>query len=74
MKENNINIPLVAIGGITKDDIPELINVGVDGIAMSGSILRAGTGSGTGDAVREVNNVLFTINICRDASITPIKS
>jgi len=74
MKENNINIPLVAIGGITKDDIPELINVGVDGIAMSGSILRAGTGTGAGDAVREVNNVLFTIDNCRDASITPIKS
>ncbi|MBQ8761146.1 MAG: thiamine phosphate synthase [Bacteroidales bacterium] len=83
MKENNINIPLVAIGGITKDDIPELINVGVDGIAMSGSILRAGTGAGTetgtgagtgtGDAVREVNNVLFTIDNCRDVSITPIK-
>ena len=74
MKENNINIPLVAIGGITKDDIPELINVGVDGIAMSGSILRTGAGTGTGDAVREVNNVLFTIDNCRDASITPIKS
>lgn len=56
MKENNINIPLVAIGGITKDDIPELINVGVDGIAMSGSILRAE------NPVGEINNVQFTIN------------
>jgi len=41
MKENDINIPLVAIGGITKDDIPELLKIGVDGIALSGSILRA---------------------------------
>ena len=41
MKENGIDIPLVAIGGITKDDIPELLKVGVDGIALSGSVLRA---------------------------------
>ena len=41
MKENNIDIPLVAIGGITKDDVPELMKTGVDGIAISGSVLRA---------------------------------
>lgn len=41
MKENGIDIPLVAIGGITKDDMPELLKVGVDGIALSGSVLRA---------------------------------
>ena len=41
MKENNIDIPLVAIGGITKDDVPELMKTGIDGIAISGSILRA---------------------------------
>lgn len=41
MKRNNINIPLVAIGGITKDDISDILKTGVDGIALSGSILRA---------------------------------
>ena len=41
MKRNNINIPLVAIGGITKDDIFDILKTGVDGIALSGSILRA---------------------------------
>ena len=41
MKRNNINIPLVAIGGITKDDISDILKIGVDGIALSGSILRA---------------------------------
>ena len=41
MKENNIDIPLVAIGGITKDDVPELMKTGIDGIAISGSVLRA---------------------------------
>ena len=41
MRENNINIPLVAIGGITKDDIPKLLDIGVSGIALSSSILKA---------------------------------
>lgn len=41
MRESNINIPLVAIGGITKDDIPELLRCGVNGIALSGSIINA---------------------------------
>ena len=41
MKRNNINIPLVAIGGITKDDISDILKIGVDGIALSGSVLKA---------------------------------
>ncbi len=41
MKRNNINIPLVAIGGITKDDISDILKTGADGIALSGSVLKA---------------------------------
>ena len=41
IKEAHINIPLVAIGGITETDIPELMQTGISGIALSGSILRA---------------------------------
>ena len=41
MKRNNINIPLVAIGGITKDDISDILKTGGDGIALSGSVLKA---------------------------------
>ena len=41
MKEAGISMPLVAIGGITCDDIPCLLSTGVSGIALSGSILRA---------------------------------
>ena len=41
MKEAHIDIPLVAIGGITETDIPELMQTGIHGIALSGSILRA---------------------------------
>ena len=41
MKEHGITLPLVAIGGITCDDIPRLMAAGVSGIALSGSVLRA---------------------------------
>jgi thiamine-phosphate pyrophosphorylase len=41
MREKGIDIPLVAIGGITKEDIPQLLECGVSGIALSGSIINA---------------------------------
>ena len=41
MKEHGITLPLVAIGGITCGDIPQLMAAGVSGIALSGSVLRA---------------------------------
>ena len=41
MKESGIDLPIVAIGGITKEDIPSLMKTGITGIAISGSVLRA---------------------------------
>lgn len=41
MREANINLPIVAIGGITSEDIPAILETGVTGIALSGTILRA---------------------------------
>lgn len=41
MREKDVEIPLVAIGGITKEDIPQLLECGVSGIALSGSIINA---------------------------------
>lgn len=41
MKEAGIQLPIVAIGGIAKEDIPSLMETGITGIALSGSILRA---------------------------------
>lgn len=41
MKAAGINLPIVAIGGITYDDIPTIMQTGVTGIALSGTILRA---------------------------------
>ncbi len=40
-RENGINLPIVAIGGITVDDIPNILNAGANGIALSGIILNA---------------------------------
>ena len=41
MKMEGIDLPIVAIGGIEKEDIPSLMGTGITGIALSGSILRA---------------------------------
>lgn len=41
MKEAHIELPVVAIGGITYEDIPDILSTGVNGIALSGTILRA---------------------------------
>ncbi len=40
-RAENINLPVVAIGGITTADIPAIMNTGVCGIAVSGSVLGA---------------------------------
>lgn len=41
MKQEGIDLPIVAIGGITKEDIPSIMQTGVTGIALSGTVLRA---------------------------------
>lgn len=40
-RRNKIYIPTVAIGGIDYDDIPDIMNTGVNGIAVSGAITNA---------------------------------
>ena len=39
--EYNIDIPIVAIGGIVNADIPHILETGIEGIALSSSVLRA---------------------------------
>lgn len=41
MKSSNLDIPIIAIGGITYDDIPSILGTGINGIALSGAILNA---------------------------------
>lgn len=55
MRERNIEIPLIAIGGITKGDIPELLRCGVNGIALSGSILNSK------NPIKEMTDIVNTI-------------
>ena len=52
MRDKNISIPLVAIGGICKDDISNLLVCGVNGIALSGSVLNAD------DPIKEMRDIV----------------
>lgn len=52
LQQDGISIPVVAIGGINYEDIPAILNTGVRGIALSGTILRAE------DPVAEVSRIL----------------
>lgn len=41
MVSDGIKLPVVAIGGITAEDIPDIMQTGVSGVALSGTVLRA---------------------------------
>ncbi|WP_343689708.1 thiamine phosphate synthase [Chitinophaga sp.] len=41
MSQLQVNIPVIAIGGITPDDVPDLFTTGIQGIAVSGIITQA---------------------------------
>lgn len=56
MRAEGIDLPIVAIGGITKEDIPEIMQTGVTGIALSGTILNAE------NPVAETRRIIETIN------------
>ena len=56
MRENNINIPLIAIGGICKYDISKLLDCGINGIALSSSILNAE------NPIIEMNEIMTILN------------
>lgn len=55
-REKQINLPIVAIGGITVDDIPDLMKIGVSGIALSSSILTSE------NPIEETKKIINTIN------------
>ena len=40
-RKTEIDIPIVAIGGITKEDILPILQTGIQGVALSGAILQA---------------------------------
>ena len=56
MKSQSIDIPIVAIGGITIDDIPSIMQTSVNGIALSGTVLNAP------DPVQEMKRIMLMHN------------
>lgn len=56
IRQAGIELPVVAIGGITIDDIPQLMEAGVNGIAMSSAIINAD------DPVDYTRRVLDSLN------------
>ncbi|MCH5329288.1 MAG: thiamine phosphate synthase [Coprobacter sp.] len=59
-REEGIAIPVVAIGGITRNDIPDLLATGIRGIALSGTILNAD---------RPVEEARLILNLFKEFSI-----
>lgn len=55
MNQAGITLPVVAIGGITAEDIPAIMDTGVSGIALSGTVLRAE------DPVKEMQRLLTLV-------------
>ena len=56
LRAANITIPVVAIGGITQADIPAILQTGITGIALSGTVLRAD------DPIAEMKHIINIIN------------
>lgn len=55
-REQGICLPILAIGGIVKTDIPTLMQVGISGIALSSTILQAA------DPIEETKQLIKLIN------------
>lgn len=60
MRQAGINLPVVAIGGITLEDIPQIMLTGVSGIALSGTVLRSE------NPVEEVRRVIEAEGNCKN--------
>ncbi|MDR1723318.1 MAG: thiamine phosphate synthase [Tannerella sp.] len=54
-RSKGINLPILAIGGITTDDIPAIMDTGVAGIALSSNILNAE------NPVEETRRIIYLI-------------
>ena len=63
LKEKNITIPVIAIGGILLEDIPALMQAGVHGIAASGLITHAINKKQVVQNIYEQINQLSTWNL-----------
>lgn len=55
-REHNIHLPILAIGGITYEDIPAIIGTGVSGVAISSTILQAA------NPIAETKRIIHLLN------------
>lgn len=55
LKKRKQSIPLIAIGGITEEDIPEILETRMYGVAISGSIIHAANPK---NVVSKINKIL----------------
>ncbi|MDQ6477011.1 thiamine phosphate synthase [Dyadobacter sp. LHD-138] len=55
LKELGYSIPVIAIGGINTEDIAPILQTGIHGVAMSGSIIGA---SNRKELVQKINEIL----------------
>ncbi|MBQ8442231.1 MAG: thiamine phosphate synthase [Bacteroides sp.] len=60
MKEADIHLPIVAIGGITVEDILAIMETGVSGIALSGTILHSE------NPILETKKIINTLNLWKN--------
>lgn len=60
MREEKIKLPIVAIGGITIEDIPQLLQIGLSGVALSGTVLRAI------DPISEMHHIMQEISLAEN--------
>ena len=59
MKQRNIDIPIVAIGGIVDEDIQPILNTGINGIALSGCVINA---NNPVEKMKQIINNIYNIN------------
>lgn len=62
MHKHHITIPIVAIGGITKADISAIMACGVDGIALSSSILNAENPT---NEMADITDIIYKNNLSK---------
>ncbi|GGB95633.1 thiamine phosphate synthase [Dyadobacter sediminis] len=55
LRQLGCSVPVIAIGGITAEDIPEILETGIYGVAMSGAIQFA---ENKKDLISTINNLL----------------
>ena len=56
VREAGVRLPIVAVGGITLEDIPGIMSTGVNGVAVSGAIINAP------DPVEYTRQLIDTLN------------